>query len=131
MKDVEDYVSFGTHRTGSPGDRATSDWFAKHFRAHGYAVEQTDVTCPNADTTVASLTSGEIVLNGFAQPPAGLHAGDRRYRPGGDVNAAFPTAAMAASPAFTSNAKAPSRPAPPIVRRSKKRLLQAPSASSA
>jgi len=69
MKDVEDYVNFGTHRTGSPGDRATSDWFARHFRAHGYAVEQTDVTCPNADTTVARLTSGEIVLNGFAQPP--------------------------------------------------------------
>ncbi|MEY4783241.1 MAG: hypothetical protein RIR41_1176, partial [Pseudomonadota bacterium] len=28
MKDVEGYVNFGTHRTGSPGDRATSDWFA-------------------------------------------------------------------------------------------------------
>jgi len=69
MKDVEDYVGFGTHRTGSPGDRATSDWFAKHFRAHGYAVEQTDVTCPNADTTVARLTSGEVALDGFAQPP--------------------------------------------------------------
>ena len=69
MKDVEDYVGFGTHRTGSPGDRATSDWFAKHFRAHGYTVEQTDVTCPNADTTVSRLTSGEVSLDGFAQPP--------------------------------------------------------------
>jgi hypothetical protein len=69
MNDVETYVGFGTHRTGSPGDRATSDWFANHFRALGYTVEQTDVTCPNADTTVARLTSGEIVLNGFAQPP--------------------------------------------------------------
>jgi hypothetical protein len=69
MKDVEAYVGFGTHRTGSPGDRATSAWFASHFRALGYTVEQTDVTCPNADTTVARLTSGEIVLNGFAQPP--------------------------------------------------------------
>jgi hypothetical protein len=69
MKDVDAYVGFGTHRTGSPGDRATSNWFANHFRAHGYAVEQTDVTCPNADTTVARLTSGAIALNGFAQPP--------------------------------------------------------------
>ena len=69
MKDVEAYVGFGTHRTGSPGDRATSDWFANHFRGLGYAVEQTNITCPNADTTVARLASGEIVLNGFAQPP--------------------------------------------------------------
>ena len=69
MKDVEAYVGFGTHRTGSPGDRATSDWFAEHFRAHGYKVEQTDVTCPNADTEVAKLRIGEEAFDGFAQPP--------------------------------------------------------------
>jgi hypothetical protein len=69
MKDVEAYVGFGTHRTGSPGDLATSDWFAEHFRAHGYQVEQTDVTCPNADTEVAKLRIGGEAFDGFAQPP--------------------------------------------------------------
>ena len=61
MRDVRDYVGFGTHRTGSAGDRATSDWFARHFRAHGYAVEQVDVTCPDTDTTVARLETRDLV----------------------------------------------------------------------
>jgi hypothetical protein len=68
-RDLEDYVGFGWHRTGSAGDRATSDWFARHFRAHGYTVEQEGVTCPDADTTVARLASRDLVLDGFAQPP--------------------------------------------------------------
>ena len=41
MADVETYVGFGTHRTGSPGDLATSDWFANHWRELGYEIEQT------------------------------------------------------------------------------------------
>lgn len=69
MKDVEAYVGFGVHRTGSEGDAATSRWFADHFRALGYTVEQTDVTCPNADTHVARLRIGEEAFDGFAQPP--------------------------------------------------------------
>jgi hypothetical protein len=69
MADVEAYVGFGTHRTGSVGDLATSDWFAKHWRSLGYAVEQTDVTCPNADTHVAKLRIGDQAFDGFAQPP--------------------------------------------------------------
>jgi hypothetical protein len=69
MADVDAYVGFGTHRTGSVGDLATSDWFAKYWRGLGYAVEQTDVTCPNADTHVAKLRIGDQVFDGFAQPP--------------------------------------------------------------
>lgn len=69
MKDVEAYVGFGTHRTGSEGDRATSSWFADHLRALSYKVEQTDVTCPNADTQVAKLRIGAEAFDGFAQPP--------------------------------------------------------------
>lgn len=69
MDDVKAYVGFGTHRTGSQGDLATSDWFAKYWRDLGYIIEQTDVTCPNADTTVAKLRIGDEAFDGFAQPP--------------------------------------------------------------
>ena len=37
--DVVHYASFGTHRFGSPGDRATADWIAGELRAAGFAVE--------------------------------------------------------------------------------------------
>lgn len=69
MADVEAYVGFGTHRTGSEGDLATSDWFAKRWKELGYEIEQTEFSCPNADTTVARLQSGADVFDGFAQPP--------------------------------------------------------------
>jgi hypothetical protein len=69
MADVETYVGFGTHRTGSAGDLATSDWFASHWRGLGYEIEQTGVEAPNADTTVARLTAGGAAFDGFAQPP--------------------------------------------------------------
>lgn len=69
MEDVEAYVGFGMHRTGSEGDLVTSDWFAKYWRDLGYIIEQTDVTCPNADTHVAKLRVGTEAFDGFAQPP--------------------------------------------------------------
>ena len=80
MTDVETYVGFGTHRTGSAGDVATSDWFARHWRSLGYTVEQTDVTCPNADTHVAKLRIGDQAFDGFAQPPL-------TFTPEGGLNA--------------------------------------------
>lgn len=69
MADVEAYVGFGTHRTGSPGDIATTDWLADHWRKLGYDVTHMDVVCPNADTTAASLRIGGQTFDGFAQPP--------------------------------------------------------------
>jgi len=69
MADVETYVNFGTHRTGSPGDVATTEWFAEHWRKLGYDVAHMDVTCPNADTTAARLSIGDQTFDGFAQPP--------------------------------------------------------------
>ena len=69
MADVESYVGFGTHRTGSDGDVATSDWFAKHWKELGYEIEQTEFSLPNADTTVAKLRIGSESFDGFAQPP--------------------------------------------------------------
>jgi hypothetical protein len=69
MADVEKYVSFGTHRTGSPGDVATSDWFAARWKSLGYTIEQTEFPTPNADTRVAKLRFGTEAIDGFAQPP--------------------------------------------------------------
>jgi len=69
MKDVAEYVAFGLHRSGSKGDVATSDWFAKHWSALGYQIEQPAFDIPNADTTVASLQFAGETVDGFAQPP--------------------------------------------------------------
>lgn len=80
MTDVEAYVNFGTHRTGSNGDLATSDWFAKHWGELGYDIEQTDVECPNADTHVAKLRIGDEAFDGFCQPP-------QVFTPEGGLNA--------------------------------------------
>lgn len=33
------YASFGSHRFGSPGDRATADWVAGELQAAGLGVE--------------------------------------------------------------------------------------------
>lgn len=67
MADVESYVGFGTHRTGSAGDVATSDWFAKRWRELGYEIEQTEFAVPNADTKVGAMftpTSAASVRSG-------------------------------------------------------------------
>lgn len=69
MADVETYVAFGTHRTGSRGDLATSDWLAADWRRLGYGVEQVDVEAPNADTLTAQMATDGEVFEGFAQPP--------------------------------------------------------------
>jgi hypothetical protein len=37
--DVARYASFGSHRFGSPGDRATTDWIAGELQAAGFRVE--------------------------------------------------------------------------------------------
>jgi|JI10StandDraft_1071094.scaffolds.fasta_scaffold48110_2 hypothetical protein len=80
MADVESYVGFGTHRTGSAGDVATSDWFAKRWRELGYEIEQTEFAVPNADTKVAKLRIGSEAFDGFAQPPLS-------FSPEGGINA--------------------------------------------
>src|SRR5689334_17533860 len=37
--DVARFASFGSHRFGSPGDRATADWIAGELRSAGFAVD--------------------------------------------------------------------------------------------
>jgi hypothetical protein len=80
MADVREYVGFGTHRTGSPGDIATSDWFARRWKTIGYEIEQTEFPTPNADTRVAKLRFGTEAVDGFAQPPLS-------FTPEGGINA--------------------------------------------
>lgn len=43
-RDVARYASFGTHRFGSEGDRATADWIAGELKAAGFNVEFQPVT---------------------------------------------------------------------------------------
>ncbi len=74
MADVETYVGFGAHRSGSAGDIATSEWLARDWKDLGYAVEQPEFAAPNADTTLARLEAGEETFNGFAQPPLAFTA---------------------------------------------------------
>ena len=76
MHDVETYVGFGIHRSGGPGDVATSAWLAKRWQALGYDVEQTPFDLPNADTTIASLDVGAETFDGFAQPPLAFTSGE-------------------------------------------------------
>jgi hypothetical protein len=37
--DVARYASFGTHRFGSAGDRATADWIAGELKQAGFKVD--------------------------------------------------------------------------------------------
>ena len=37
--DVARYASFGVHRFGSPGDRATADWIAGALSEAGFAIK--------------------------------------------------------------------------------------------
>jgi hypothetical protein len=111
MADVEAYVGFGTHRTGSVGDLATSDWFAKHWRSLGYAVEQTDVTCPNADTHVAKLRIGDQAFDGFAQPPLTFTPEGGLTAPLAAWNAATP-GAVSGKIAVVYVERAPGQPSP-------------------
>lgn len=69
MQDVSTYLAFGIHRSGSSGDKATSNWFADRFAALGYEIEQPEFEIPNADTFRASITLGNREIGGFCQPP--------------------------------------------------------------
>jgi hypothetical protein len=42
-EDVTRYASFGLHRFGSPGDRATADWIAAELKAAGFEVRSQPV----------------------------------------------------------------------------------------
>src|SRR5437868_15537528 len=62
-RDVTRYASFGTHRFGSEGDRATTDWIARELRAAGFNVEFQPVTLGRqADVERASAAAAGATI---------------------------------------------------------------------
>lgn len=67
--DLEKYVSFGIHRSGSQADRQTADWLAAGWRAGGYDVEFQPFDAPDHDALFAELEAQGQTLTLLAQPP--------------------------------------------------------------
>src|SRR6266700_3128316 len=70
--DVARYASFGSHRFGSPGDRATADWIAGELQAAGFAVEFQPVVLGKqyfVDRATAAVEGATIEATPFWWPP--------------------------------------------------------------
>src|SRR6476659_7018897 len=70
--DVARYASFGLHRFGSPGDRATADWIAGELQAAGFAVEFQPVILGRqyfVDRATAEVDGTRVEATPFWWPP--------------------------------------------------------------
>lgn len=70
--DVAEYASFGVHRFGSPGDRATTDWIAGELRAAGFCVEFQPVVLGRqyvVERATVLVGANEIEATPFWWPP--------------------------------------------------------------
>lgn len=70
--DVARYASFGSHRFGSPGDRATADWIAGDLQAAGFAVEFQPVVLGRqyvVDRATAEVEGATVDATPFWWPP--------------------------------------------------------------
>ncbi len=70
--DVARYASFGSHRFGSPGDRATADWIAGELQAAGFAVEFQSVILGRqyfVDRATAEVEGTTVEATPFWWPP--------------------------------------------------------------
>ena len=70
--DVVRYASFGTHRFGSPGDRATADWIARELQAAGFAVEFQPVVLGRqyfVERSTAEVDGATVETTPFWWPP--------------------------------------------------------------
>src|SRR5580692_6441634 len=70
--DVARYASFGSHRFGSPGDRATTDWVAGELQAAGLSVEFQPVILGRqyfVDRAVAEVDGATVEATPFWWPP--------------------------------------------------------------
>jgi hypothetical protein len=76
--DVKTYARLGEHRTGTPGDNATTAWLERGLKAAGYAVERQGFDYPVFDLVRSDMTVGGRTLEGFpywtpgTTPPAGV-----------------------------------------------------------
>src|SRR6478736_10262701 len=71
-EDVARYASFGLHRFGSPGDRATADWIAGELKAAGFAIEFQPVVLGRqyvVERASAEVTGTAIEATPFWWPP--------------------------------------------------------------
>jgi hypothetical protein len=65
----------GTHRTGTPGDRAGAEWLAAEAAALGAAVAVEEFTFERLDPALAYLEIGSEIVSGvpvFDAPPSGV-----------------------------------------------------------
>jgi hypothetical protein len=70
--DVARYASFGSHRFGSPGDRATADWIAGELQAAGFSVEFQPVVLGRqyfVDRATAQVDNTTVEATPFWWPP--------------------------------------------------------------
>src|SRR5580704_16837285 len=70
--DVARYASFGSHRFGSPGDRATADWIAGELQAAGFSVEFQPVVLGRqyfVDRATAQVDTTTVEATPFWWPP--------------------------------------------------------------
>lgn len=76
--DVKTYAGLGEHRTGTPGDAATTEWLAKALTGAGYTVERQGFDYPVFELARAEVTLGGRTLEGFpywtpgTSPPGGV-----------------------------------------------------------
>jgi hypothetical protein len=63
--DVKAYADLGEHRTGTPGDNATTIWMERALKAAGYAVERQGFDYPVFDLMRADMTLGGRTIEGF------------------------------------------------------------------
>jgi hypothetical protein len=72
--DVARYASFGLHRFGSPGDRATTDWIAGELQAAGFKVEFQPVVLGRqyvVESATAEVEGTRVDATPFWWPPEG------------------------------------------------------------
>jgi len=70
--DVARYAAFGSHRFGSPGDRATTDWIAAELQAAGFGVEFQPVVLGRqyvVDRATAEVDGTTVEATPFWWPP--------------------------------------------------------------
>lgn len=78
--DVRTYAGLGEHRTGTPGDRATTAWLLRALRAAGYAAEAQGFDYPVFELGRAELKLAGRTLQSFpywtpaTTPPGGVTA---------------------------------------------------------
>src|SRR4051812_23689954 len=70
--DVARYAAFGSHRFGSPGDRATADWIAGELQAAGFSVEFQPVVLGRqyfVDHATTAVDGTAVEVTPFWWPP--------------------------------------------------------------